>query len=251
MPAPYLRGVRVDPARVPSWDSFPFDLPFVRRLDLELRSPVTFFVGENGSGKSTLLEAIASLLRLPVSGGGRNDLADASGPDDGAPLARALRTTSVASPSDLYFFRSEHLAHFAELLDRRARDPDFIASGDPYARYGGRTLHSRSHGEAFLTVLTERISEGLFLLDEPEAALSPQRQLALLARMWELVAAGRTQFIVATHAPVLMTFPGATIVSFDGPELRQIALEETTHHQITTGVLAAPERYWRHLRGDG
>ena len=248
MLAPYLRGVRIEPDRVPAWDAFPFALPFVRDLDLRLRAPVTFFVGENGSGKSTLLEAIASLLRLPVAGGGRNDMADARGPDDGAPLARALRPVHDRHPRDLYFFRSEHVAHFAELLDARRDDPDFW--GDPYARYGGKTLHARSHGEAFLSVLTNRVADGLYLMDEPEAALSPQRQLALLARMWELVEGGATQFLIATHSPILMTFPGARIVSFDGGALREIALEETSHYEITRGVLASPERYWKHLRGD-
>jgi len=246
MPAPYLRGVRLVPERVEAWDVFPFDLPFVRGLDLAIEAPVTFFVGENGSGKSTLLEAVAALLRLPVSGGGRNEVADARGPDDGAQLASALRPSMARHPPDHYFFRGEHAAHFAELLEARERDPDFL--GDPYGRYGGRSLHERSHGEAFLSVLTHRLEGGLYLMDEPESALSPQRQLALLARMWTLVAEGRTQFIIATHSPLLMTFPGATLLDFDHGPLRPIALEETSHYEITRGVLTSPERYWKHLR---
>ncbi len=249
MQSPYLRRVQIDPARVDAWTGFPFDLPFVRGLDLELRAAVTFLVGENGSGKSTLLEGIASMLGLPVGGGGLDDLAARTGPDDGAPLGRALRPSRTPKrPRDTYFFRSEHLAHFAELLDARRADPDF--TGDPYARYGGRTLHSRSHGEAFLAVLTNRLASGLYLMDEPEAALSPQRQLALLARMWQLVEGGATQFLIATHAPILMTFPGAVIMSFDGGALREVSLAETTHYALTRSILESPERYWKHLRGD-
>ncbi len=249
MSAPlYLRRVRVEPSRVESWEAFPFHLPFVRELDLELRAPVTFFVGENGSGKSTLIEAIATLFGMPASGGGRNEIDRRTGPDDGAPLGRALRPSRGPRPPDGYFFRGEHVAHFGELLEERANDPYFgrVAA---YARYGGRDLTTRSHGEAFLTVLTSRLARGFYLADEPEAALSPQRQLTLLARMWQLVESGGTQLIIATHSPVLMTFPGAAIVSFDGGALREITLEETTHYQITRGVLDAPERYWKHLRG--
>nr|WP_205627046.1 AAA family ATPase [Sandaracinus amylolyticus] len=215
-------------------------------LDLELRAPVTFFVGENGSGKSTLLEAIAALLRLPVAGGGRTELADEHAPDDGALLATALVPSMTRSPRDLYFFRAEHVAHFAELLEAREDDPDF--RGDPYASYGGKTLLRRSHGEAFLAMLTSRLGGGLYLMDEPESALSPQRQLALLARMWDLVEDGSTQLLIATHSPILMTFPGAQIVSFDGGSLRDVRLEDTSHYEITSGVLSSPERYWKHLR---
>jgi predicted ATPase len=106
-------------------------------------------------------------------------------------------------------------------------------------------LHHRSHGEAFLEVFKHRIQDGLFLLDEPEAALSPQRQLALLYLIGERVERGRAQFILATHSPILLTFPGAVIVSFDDGTLRRVALEETTHYQITRGVLESPERYWK------
>jgi len=244
--APYLTGVSVVAERLGPPDCHPFTLPFVETLDLKFASAVTFFVGENGTGKSTLIEAIAALCRLPVAGGGRNELAGSHGPDAASPLAAALRPEFRRRPPDAYFLRSEFQAHFASLLDARRDDPDFV--DDPYARYGGQSLHTRSHGEAFLAILQHRIRAGLFLLDEPESALSPQRQLVLLAHMWPQVASGRSQFIVATHSPILLTFPGADLIAFDGGVLTRVALEDTSHHQITRGILQNPESYWKHLR---
>jgi predicted ATPase len=227
-------------------DEYPFSLPIVRGLDIEFTSPVTFFVGENGTGKSTVIEAIAALSRLPVSGGSRNELSGTHGPDSFSPLAAALRPSFRQRPPDAYFLRAEFQAHFASLLDERRADPDF--RGDPYGRYGGRSLHVRSHGEAFLAILQNRIRSGLLLFDEPESALSPQRQLTLLAQMSNLVATGRSQFIIATHSPILLTFPGAQILAFDGDVIRQIALEDTSHFQITKGILQNPAAYWKHLQ---
>ena len=123
------------------------------------------------------------------------------------------------------------------------RDPDFL--GASYARYGGKTLHRRSQGEAFLDVFQHRIHDGLFIIDEPEAALSPQRQLTLLYLLRDRVDRGRAQFIIATHSPILLTYPGATIVDFDNHALPSIALEETKHYQITRGILERPSRYWK------
>ena len=244
---PYLAGIRVVEERLPSSDQHPYNLPFVRTLNLKIDSAVTVFVGENGSGKSTLLEAIAALSRLPVAGGSRNDLGATHAPEGESALAKALRPTFHSRPTDGYFLRAEFQAHFASLLDARAEDPEFMRLGNPYARYGGRSLHARSHGEAFLSVITSRFRDGLVLLDEPEAALSPQRQLALLALMHDLVEAGQSQFVVATHSPILMTFPGAQLVSFDDPALPRIRLEDTTHFEITKGMLDSPGRYWKHL----
>jgi predicted ATPase len=242
---PYLLGVKVLSDRMPLEPAYPFNLPFVAKLDWAIREPVTFFVGENGTGKSTFIEAIAALCRLPVSGGGRNELADNHGPEQESLLSRVLRPSFRRQPRDGYFLRAEFQAHFASLLDARKLDPDFL--GDPYGRYGGRSLHARSHGEAFLAVLQNRIGQGLFLLDEPESALSPQRQLALLALMHDLVKTGKSQFLIATHSPILMTYPGAHIISFDKVPLGATTLQETSHYQITRGILEQPGRYWKHL----
>jgi predicted ATPase len=243
---PYLTRLHLKEQPVVDTGAYPFTIPAVRDLDIEFTSPVTFFVGENGTGKSTVIEAIAELCKLPVSGGSRNELADRHGPDAGSPLAAALRPSFRRRPPDAYFLRAEFHAHFASLLDQRRADPDFI--GDPYNVYGGQSLHTRSHGEAFLAILHHRIHSGLFLFDEPESALSPQRQLALLAHMSNLVTAGRSQFIIATHSPILLTFPGAQILSFDGQTIQRVSLEDTSHFQITKGILHNPAVYWKHLR---
>jgi predicted ATPase len=246
MKAPFIarvtrsRDEHLDPAE------FPGNLPFVPALDLEFRDAVTFFVGENGSGKSTLLEAIAVLSGFPISGGGTNDVGSFQAVSEQSRLADALRIGFSKRPRDGYFFRAELQSQFASLLDARRRDPDF--NGDPYGRYGGRSLHLMSHGEAFLSVMKNRFTGGLFILDEPETALSPRRQLTLLALMYDLTRAGRSQFLVATHSPILLTYPEASIISFDDAALPSVALTDTDHYQITSGILRHPESYWKHLR---
>ena len=252
MPAPFLSYVKRNPAAPLDASSFPGNLGFVSELHLEFDDAVTFFVGENGSGKSTLLEAIAVLAGFPISGGSTNEVDSSHGLQENSLLADALRLAVKRQPKDGYFFRAELQAHFASLLDQRRTDPDFL--GDPYARYGGRSLHTMPHGEAFLSVMQNRFSEGLFILDEPESALSPQRQLTLLAIMYDRCRTGKTQFIIATHSPILLTFPEARIVSFDDGKLETVQLKDTSHYQITHGILTSPESYWKHLRiplGDG
>lgn len=240
-----LRGdAPLDPER------FPGSLPFLRDLRIDFDSAVTFFVGENGSGKSTVLEAIAALSNLPVSGGGRNELDSQHAPGSQSELSAYLRAGFKERPKDGYFFRAEFQAHFASLLDARKVDPDFTIQdvpADPYPRYGGRSLHTRSHGEAFLAMFETWLSPGLVLMDEPEAALSPQRQLALLGHMARLLRKSAAQFIIATHSPIFLTFPGARLLSFDSVPLRWISAEETSHCQITQSVLANPERFWSQL----
>ena len=128
----------------------------------------------------------------------------------------------------------------------RSADPDFL--GDPYQRYGGRSLHTRSHGESFLEVFKNRIFKGLYLLDEPDTSLSPQRQLALLSLLDGLVQRGESQFIIATHSPILLTLPDADIFCFDDPHLRLVDLQDTLQYQITHDILESLERYWKYLR---
>jgi len=217
---PYLLGVQFRDESFQRPNKFPFDLPWLEDFELSFDSQVTFLVGENGSGKSTLIEAIASLCGLPVSGGGRQDAVNVFGPEKTSELAQELSPVFIKRPKDGYFFRAEFYAQYASLLERRDKDPDFI--GNPYRSYGGKSLHTRSHGESFLELMQNRLGEGLFLLDEPESALSPQRQLTLLAFIADRIRDDKSQFIIATHSPILMTFPGATILSFDESPLTPI-----------------------------
>jgi len=240
----YLRGVTSAVGRDADWGRFPLTLPFVKDLDLRFDTPVTFLVGENGSGKSTLVEALVDIAGLPVRGGGRNELSEQ---DDESELAPYLRTSWSMRPGHGFFFRAEFEERFASMLDARRDDPSFF--GDPYRRYGGRSLHERSHGEAFLAMMRAWMYPGILFMDEPESALSPQKQLTLLTLIYDMVADRDTQFVIATHSPILMTFPGATIYSLDGGKIRKVSLAETQHYQITHGILEAPERYWRHLKG--
>ena len=246
MSAPFVSYVTRNPNAPVDTTCFPGHLQFVPNLRLDFDAPVTFFVGENGSGKSTLLEAIAVLSGFPISGGGTNDIGSAHGLNEDSLLANILRLAFVRRPKDGYFFRADLQAHFASLLDDRRADPYFRAN--PYMRYGGKSLHKMSHGEAFLSVIQNRFSEGLFILDEPESALSPQRQLTLLATMYDLASQGKTQFIIATHSAILLTYPEARIVSFDAGELTAVSLADTSHFQITRGILQSPGSYWKHLR---
>ena len=233
-------------------DRYPFSLSWLSpEFQLDFTNSVTFFVGENGSGKSTLIEAIAALCRFPVSGGGANDATNRFGPEKESELAQSLYPHFKKRHRDGYFFRAEFYAHFANLLDERARDPEFKGANgekmDPFRRYGGKSLHARSHGESFLALLQNRFNSGVYLMDEPESALSPQRQLTLLAMIADRVSKGKSQFIIATHSPILMTYPGATIINFDSTSLETIALEDTNHYTLTRDILQNPAMYWQHL----
>ena len=249
MSVPFVTSLFLDEDTPLIDDEFPGSLAFTRDLDFEFTAPVTFFVGENGSGKSTLLEAMAVLARLPICGGSLNESGKNHAFAEQSLLAKALRMAFVRQPKDRYFFRAETQAHLASLLDSRREDPEF--AGDPYGRYGGRSLHQMSHGEAFLSIMINRFDHGLFFMDEPESALSPQRQLTLLALMHKLVQTQKSQFFIATHSPILLTYPGATIVSFDRGRLENVALEDTSHFQITRDLLNNPQMYWRHLATGG
>lgn len=224
----------------PAVHGHPFDLPFLSDgLALDLTTPITFLVGENGSGKSTLLEAVAWCVGFGSQGGNRDHRRP--GDDEGGALGRELRLTWRRKVADGFFLRAETFFDLASRLER---------VGSTFQRYGGRSLHGQSHGEAFLAVFRNRFEDGLYLLDEPEAALSPQRQLAFLRILHELAASGAAQFIIATHSPILLAMPGATILSFDGDALAPIPYEDTDHFRITRDFLNAPERFFRYLLED-
>lgn len=216
---------------------YPFTLPIVPEdFALTITTPVTFLVGENGAGKSTLLEALAWACGFSASGGHR-DQSYAEGAD-GHVLGRALRMGWRQRVTGGFFLRAETFFNFATYLEE---------VGSTFAAYGGKSLHLQSHGEAFLSLFSHNFEDGLFILDEPEAALSPQRQLAFLRILHELGTKKVAQFIVATHSPILLTLPGARVLSLDGGSLAEIDYRETEHFRLTRDFLNAPDRFYRHL----
>jgi predicted ATPase len=248
---PYLTGCYAVPERIPAERAYPFDLPFFDAgFDMTFRSPIVVIAGENGTGKSTLIESLAALCSLSPWGGSRAE-AGVTGESSGAVLAKALRPRFRRRPRDAFFFRAETLFSFAELLEERDADPDFLVQegirADPFAQYGGRSLHTRSHGEAFLAVMENRLRDGLFLFDEPEAALSPRRQLEFAQMMAERAASPTTQIIMATHSPLLMTIPGAELHLIDGISIRRASVQETPQWAVLSAVLADPPSFWRSL----
>jgi predicted ATPase len=236
----FLLEVQLLEERVPSFDEYPYSLPAVRRLRrLKLHPAVTFLVGENGSGKSTLLEAIAVAYGFNPEGGSRNfRFATRASHSE---LHQSLRLVrGVKRARDGFFLRAESLFNLATEIERL----------DVTHSYGGRSLHEQSHGESFLALFSHRLrGQGLYLLDEPEAALSPMRQLTALALIRDLVEGG-SQFLIATHSPILMAYPDADIVLLDGAGLRKVAYTETEHYQVTRDFLNRYPAMLRTLFGE-
>lgn len=223
---------------------FPMNLPLMHGgLDLTLTSQVTFFVGENGSGKSTLLEAIAYKCGFNPQGGGINNLWDHDRREPvEPPLAPYLSLGwSPRRIREGFFMRAESYFNFATYIDMMAKDDQSILKV-----YGGRSLHEQSHGESFLALFNNRFEHGIYILDEPEAALSPQRQLAFMSILYQLEKSGHAQFLIATHSPMLLCYPGATIYSLDDG-IEKVDYQQTDHFQLTTSFLQDPERYFAYL----
>jgi len=210
----------------PKQREFPFSIPAIRKLKrIDFHPAVTFFIGENGTGKSTLLEAIAVKCAFSAAGGWKRGMADDLQPT--SELHRHLTLSRRAYPSDGWFLRAESFHNVATEIDER---------GIEYG-YGGKSLHAQSHGEAFLALLTNRLQgDGIYLFDEPEAALSPQRQLAVLTLLHRLVY-HHSQLVIATHSPILLAYPQARIYEFSKHGIREIAYQETEHYQVTKDFL--------------
>ena len=225
-------------------EEFPYSLPiFCDGLDLALKSDVTFFVGENGSGKSTFLESIAVAYGFNPEGGTKNF--SFSTRVSHSDLCDYLRISQgVRKARDGFFLRAESYFNLATEIENLDKEPGGARIIDSY---GGKSLHEQSHGESFLALLNNRFGgNGVYILDEPEAALSPKRQLAMLSRMRTLVEKD-SQFIIATHSPILLGYPGAQIFGFDEGKIKEIKYQETDHYQITKDFLESPDAFLRYL----
>jgi len=245
IPTQYIRQITLLRDKVGDFGKYPFSLPAIRKLEhIDIHPKVTIFVGENGSGKSTLLEAIAVALGFNAEGGTRNFNFQTR--QSHSELHKYLRVTrGTKRPRDGFFLRAESFFNVATEIERLDKEPGFAPP--VIDSYGGRSLHEQSHGEAFLALMLNRFSgQGVYLLDEPEAALSPKRQLAVLVRMHDLIQE-ESQFIMATHSPILMAYPDAQIYHCDTDGVKKITYEETEHFHITREFLLNRERMLRIL----
>lgn len=237
-PLPYLQQMTLKRDQVSSFDVYPFSIPAIKTLDrVEFAKEVTIFVGENGSGKSTLLEAIAVGLGFNAEGGTKNF--NFGTRHTHSELNQFLRMSkSYKRYRDGFFLRAESFYNVATNIDELDEDP--YAGPLIKDSYGGKSLHHQSHGESFLSLMIKRFGgQGLYILDEPEAALSPTRQLAVLSRMSQLINQ-QSQFIIATHSPILMAYPGALIYQISTSGIEPIKFEDTEHYQITKAFLNNP-----------
>ncbi len=241
---PYLREIQLKKEKIDNFDHYPFNIPIIKNLkSLTFHPNVTFIVGENGSGKSTLIEAIAVALGFNPEGGTKNFCFSTY--QSHSFLNKYIKLiNNYKKPKDGFFLRAESFYNLASNVDELDKGP----GGPPIKNsYGGKSLHFQSHGESFFSLMLYRFGgKGLYILDEPEAALSPSRQLAMLSRMHELVK-DKSQFIVATHSPILMAYPNSTIISLDNDQMIEIAYEETEHYQTTKSFINNYKNMLNHL----
>jgi predicted ATPase len=241
----YVREVKLRRERVSSFDQYPFSLPAVRNLHtLALHPAVTFIVGENGSGKSTLLEAIAVAWGFNPEGGTKNFQFQTRA-SHSTLHKNLLLVKGIKRPKDGFFLRAESFFNLGTDIERMDAEP---APGPPIINsYGGRSLHEQSHGESFFALMMHRFGgNGFYVLDEPEAALSPSRQLAMMARIHQLVQT-RSQFVIATHSPILMAYPNASLYQITSEGLTHIDYHQTEHYIVAKRFLTNTEAELKRL----
>ena len=244
----YVREVSL--IRKPPKESYLRKLPVVCALTkapIQFHGPVTFFVGENGTGKSTLIEALAVVMGFNPEGGTRNF--NFSTQETHSELYDCIRVAKGIKPlRDGFFLRAESFYNVATNIDDLDSEPSF---GRPViGSYGGVSLHHQSHGESFMALAENRFGgNGLYILDEPEAALSPMKLMRLMCRINKLVKQ-HSQFIIATHSPILMTFPGATTYELSADGIRSVDYRETEHYQMTRRFLENPDKMLKILFSD-
>ncbi len=245
---PYIRSIELLRDKVPSFTRYPFHLSALRDFSgLKLHPKVTYIIGENGTGKSTLLEAIAIAWGFNPEGGTLNFAFSTR--DSHSELYRYIRLVrGVTKPRDGFFFRAETYYNLATNIDQL--DSEFSYGRRIIDSYGGKSLHEQSHGESFFSAFVHRFGgNGLYILDEPEAALSPLKQMSMLARIHTLVEQN-SQFIISTHSPILMSYPDAVHYQLTPDGLQKTTLEETEHYLITKQFMTNRERMLRTLFED-
>ncbi|MBD8067869.1 AAA family ATPase [Bacillus sp. PS06] len=240
----YVRALYLKKELIPNEHVFPFNLPIVQRFkEIAFHPNVTYIVGENGMGKSTLLEAISIGLGFNPEGGTMNF--NFSTYHSHSNLDQYIRLIKgVYRPEDSFFFRAETFYNVAtniEELDLESGGPKIVDS------FGGKSLHQQSHGESFFAAFINRFrGNGLYIMDEPEAALSPLRQLSLVSRIHELVNQG-SQFIISTHSPIIMAYPDSKIIQLTEDGMDEVTIEETNHYLIMKQFIDDRERLFHHL----
>ena len=236
----HLKSLTLHPENYPTRESYPFSLPiFQRPQNLQFSTPVTLFVGENGTGKSTLIEAICQKSDIHIWRDTDRVRYEHNRFEDDLFRYVSLEWATGRVPGS--FFGSDIFRYFTQVLDEwAATDPGQLKY------FGGKSLVTQSHGQSLMSFFRARYQiAGLFLLDEPETALSPQSQLELLDLIIRMSAAGHAQFIIATHSPILLASPGAVIYSFDHTPVRQVKYQETRHYQIYRDFMENPQKFLR------
>lgn len=241
----FLSSVILARQTVDSWDSYPYNIPAIRNLtELPLHPNVTYFIGENGTGKSTLLEAVAVSMGFNPEGGGKN-LRFTTRNSHSELCNHVVLKKGVRHPTDGYFLRAESFFNVATNIESIDNHPDNVNnnSGLPvgYA-YGKRSLHEQSHGESFFSLMLNRfVGNGLYLMDEPETALSPAKQMSLVSMIHNLVNL-HSQFVIVTHSPIVMAYPNSKIYLFSTDSISSIAYEETEHYLVTRDFINRREQ---------
>lgn len=244
---PFLKRLQVQYDQDTNFDAYPFSIPAIKNgnFQIDFDEKVTIIVGDNGSGKSTLLEAIAARCGFSLIGGTQNHI-NFNTETEG--LSKFLRLSWMPKVSKGFFLRAETFFSFIQTIDTIAEDP---MERSIYDAYGGKSLRERSHGESFLALFENRFgNEGIFILDEPEAALSPTRQLEFLKLLRRMELGNRCQVIIATHSLLLMAYPGAQLLRITDQGMKPVTFYDTPHYDILSDFCADPEFFMSNLLCD-
>ena len=236
----FLKQISIEKTNI---NAYPFNLPlFKNGFKLNFKSPITIIVGENGCGKSTLLESLAQSIGFNTLGGNRNHSYQNTSLDNFV-LADKMKLIWSVKQNQGFFFRAETFFEFAKNLDEVANYVDTSI----YQAYGGKSLQKQSHGEGFLSLFQNKFSDGVFILDEPESALSPDWQLSLISILTELTKTKKCQFIIATHSPLLISLPNAILYEVEEGKLVEKNYKLTKQFKLYKDFTECPERYLKHL----